>query len=369
MPERSLISTLPLATCSAGAPPSPHRPIGCRPATSPRAAAPTSLHIFRAGSYTDMHGREIVITPEELVSAAEAYDPALYQAPIVVGHPKDNSPAFGWLAGLSVSGADLEGEPVQVDPAFAEAVRAGRYKHRSASFWPPEHPGNPRPGVWYLRHVGFLGGAPPAVKGLRGADLADAPAAITIDFTEDQAMPNTDIHPPAHQPPTTDLAEREQAVASQAEAIAAREAAIAERERRVAEQDAAIRRREVTGFAEGLAEQARLRPGDVPRVVEVLLALDEARPEPLPAFAETDGTEQAAAVWLRGWLAALPPLVELSEVATRERAAGGAATAEFAAPPGYQVPAGETALFARASAYAQEKNIPFIEAYKAVGGQ
>lgn len=286
---------------------------------------PAPLHIFRAGTYTDMHGREITITREELAAAAAAYDPALHQAPIVVGHPKDNSPAFGWLASLSATGADLEGEPIEVDPEFAAAVRSGRYKTRSASFWQPDHPTNPKPGTWYLRHLGFLGGAAPAVKGLRGADLAaDESAAVTIDFSsEDSAMPNTTEPAGTSDVPTlpsADLAEREAALTAREAELAQQAQALAAREQALAQAEADRRRAEVTAFAEGLAEQARIRPADVPRLTEILLALAEHAPEPAAAFAAGEGAEPVdAATWLRGYLAASPPLVELSEVASRER--------------------------------------------------
>lgn len=285
---------------------------------------PAPLHIFRAGTYTDMHGREITISPEELAAAAAAYDPALHQAPIVVGHPKDNSPAFGWLASLSATGADLEGEPIEVDPAFAEAVRAGRYKTRSASFWQPEHPGNPKPGVWYLRHLGFLGGAAPAVKGLRGADLADgASETVVIEFSEVAVGLKPDLQEAAMPEQTTetlDLAEREAALSAREAELAAQAEALAEREQALAQAEADRRRAEVTAFAEGLAEQARIRPADVPRLTEIILALALHAPEPAAAFAAGEGAEPVdAATWLRGYLAASPPLVELSEVASRER--------------------------------------------------
>ena len=68
----------------------------------------------------------------------------------------------------------LQAEPHQVDAAFAELVEAGRYKKISASFYLPDAPNNPVPGVYYLRHVGFLGAQPPAVKGLKAAEFADA---------------------------------------------------------------------------------------------------------------------------------------------------------------------------------------------------
>lgn len=323
---------------------------------------PAPLHIFRAGTYTDMHGREITITPEELAAAAAAYDPALHQAPIVVGHPKDNSPAFGWLASLAATGADLEGEPIEVDPEFAAAVRAGRYKTRSASFWQPEHPGNPKPGVWYLRHVGFLGGAAPAVKGLRGADLADgAEPTLIIEFTEPEAsMPEQTTE-------TLDLAEREAALSAREAELAAQAEALAAREQALAQAEADRRRAEVTAFAEGLAEQARIRPADVPRLTEIILALAEHVPEPAAAFAA--GEEDApvdAATWLRGYLAGQPPLVELSEIATRARA-GAAAEAQFASPNGLRAEPEALALHHKAKRYqAEHPDTPYLDAVRAV---
>ena len=54
-----------------------------------------------------------------------------------------------------------------VEPQFAEMVNTRRFPKRSTAFYTPDHPQNPKPGVWYLRHVAFLGAQPPAVKGLR----------------------------------------------------------------------------------------------------------------------------------------------------------------------------------------------------------
>lgn len=324
-----------------------------------------SLHLFRAGTYTDMHGREITITRQDLAASAAAYDSGLHQAPIVVGHPKDNSPAFGWLAGLSANGEDLEGEPIQVDPAFAEAVRAGRYKTRSASFWPPEHPGNPKPGVWYLRHLGFLGGAAPAVKGLRGADLAETDAqTITIDFSdEDQQMPKTTDRVGTDDVPTlpVDLAAREAELATREQALAAREAALAAAE-------AAGRRAQVAAFAEGLANEARLRPADVPRITEIILALTEHAAEPAACFAEGEGAAPVdAATWLRGWLAAQAPLVELSAIATSDRLRSDAPVGEFSAPSGYAIDAQGLALHRKAQAYqAEHPDTDYLGAVRAV---
>lgn len=73
--------------------------------------------------------------------------------------------------------------PDQVDPAFAEMVDKGSFKKISASFYHPDSPNNPVPGVYYLRHVGFLGAQPPAVKGLRPVEFADGEKGI-VEFAD-----------------------------------------------------------------------------------------------------------------------------------------------------------------------------------------
>ncbi|MES8739309.1 hypothetical protein U6S59_12380, partial [Cutibacterium acnes] len=58
------------------------------------ATAP-SIEIFRAGRHVDMSGREIEFTREDLAELASSYDPAVHEAPVVVGQPKTNAPAYG----------------------------------------------------------------------------------------------------------------------------------------------------------------------------------------------------------------------------------------------------------------------------------
>lgn len=127
---------------------------------------PNPIEIFRAGRHTPMRGEPLEFSAADLAASAAAYDPALHEAPLVVGHPREDAPAYGWVRALSAQGDSLLAEPAQLDAAFAELVGAGRYKKVSASFYRPDAPNNPKPGVYYLRHVGFLGAMPPAVKGL-----------------------------------------------------------------------------------------------------------------------------------------------------------------------------------------------------------
>lgn len=140
------------------------------------------IEICKAGRHTDMSGNQHTITVADLEAAAKAYDPSVHEAPFVIGHPKDNHPAYGWTAGLSVDGDRLIAHPDQLNPEFAEWVESGAYKKRSASFYPPNSANNPTPGTFYLRHVGFLGAQPPAIKGL--AEINFSEADDFVEFSE-----------------------------------------------------------------------------------------------------------------------------------------------------------------------------------------
>lgn len=153
--------------------------------------APSPIHIFRPGRHTAMQGRTLEFSAADLAATAAAYDPALHEAPLVIGHPAANAPAFGWVAGLRADADGLFATPRQLEPAFAEEVRAGRYKKVSASFYVPDSPHNPKPGVFYLRHVGFLGAQPPAVKGLAPVQFAegdDEAGCVTVEFSESPGL-------------------------------------------------------------------------------------------------------------------------------------------------------------------------------------
>lgn len=144
----------------------------------PAAVSPAPLEIFRAGTHAAMSGETFCFSDADLVATAAAYNPSVHEAPIVIGHPRHDAPAYGWVKSLAVQGGCLVAAADQVDPAFAELVSAGRYKKISASFYAPDAPNNPTPGVFALRHVGFLGAQPPAVKGLRSPEFADDEAGV-----------------------------------------------------------------------------------------------------------------------------------------------------------------------------------------------
>ena len=152
-----------------------------------------AIHIFRPGRHTSMQGATIDFGESDLIATANAYDPARHEAPLVIGHPRADAPAWGWVGGLTADGGGLFAAPRQLDPAFAEMVRAGRFKKVSASFYTPDSPHNPVPGVYYLRHVGFLGAQPPAVKGLAPVPVNFAEGdtdegCVSFDFAESPGL-------------------------------------------------------------------------------------------------------------------------------------------------------------------------------------
>lgn len=379
------------------------------------ATQPTSktveIEIFRAGRHIDMHGREYEITPADVADMAASYSPAQHEAPLVIGHPKLNAPAYGWVRGLRADNGLLIAEAHQVDPAFAAAVNKGAYKKRSASFLPPTSPRNPKPGSYYLNHVGFLGAQPPAVTGLRdvqfaagddlvefasdrrwafrdvaavfrrlrewliadkGVEAADAIVpAWNIDALNEAATPDPEPEPmtsaPAFAAPeestvseqtTVDFAARERELNAQAAALVAREQALAERESQARRDDAA-------DFAASLVEAGKLLPGEVETVTSLLLALPDQSID--LAAADGNGTRSVApADALREFLSGLSPRVDFRE---KSGAGNAPAAVEFAAPPGQAVDAVGMAIHTRALAYqAQHPNTTYLQAVRAVSG-
>lgn len=146
--------------------------------------APT-ITILKTGTFTDSSGQVVTFSDADLRDVVASYDSGNYPAPLVIGHPNMDDPAYGWVKALNLANGRVQATAEKLEPTFAESVRAGRYRNVSASLYPAGHPGNPKPGRWYLKHVGFLGAAAPAIKGLGqvafGADdkgVVSLPAAL-----------------------------------------------------------------------------------------------------------------------------------------------------------------------------------------------
>lgn len=329
------------------------------------------LQIFRKGRQIASDGTVREFTAADLEAIAKAYDVAKHEAPIVVGHPESDMPAYGWVKKLAYVDGHLEAEPHQVDQAFADLVEAGRFKKISASFWPPGHKRNPTPDSYYLRHIGFLGAQPPAVKGLRVPQFAaDDEGALEFgdwgheqsaslwrrmrDFliekfdleTADRVLPDWQIEAireaarkddksginPIYsdEEPTmtpeeakrlqeentrlaaqaaSDKAAREKAELQFAEAEKTRKAEADARAAEEAKQRQALH----VAFADELVKEGKLLPAQKPGVLAMLGAASAA---PAIEFEEGGAKKtQPQLDFVKGFLKGLPKVVEYSEVA------------------------------------------------------
>ena len=281
------------------------------------------FEIFRAGTHTPMNGDAISFSAADLEATARAYNPSLHEAPLVVGHPAIDAPAYGWVERVGARDGVLVATPAKVDPAFAEILQAGRYQKVSASFFRPDSKANPTPGVWALRHVGFLGAAAPAVKGLKPIQFSSADDGV-VEFAAMGESP-----------------------------------AFAEMQRKVKD----YQRADLIRFLDELMRQGRLTPAQ--RQYGLAQFMEHLSDDAVVEFADADGDQRAGSLaWFKRWLTLLPVQINFSEFGGPDKDADTAAS--FSAPPGFSVDASRAALHNKALAYQREHKCDYETAVLAV---
>lgn len=170
------------------------------------------IEIFRAGNWTSSSGQEGSYSHADLEEIAQGYNPALHgEAPIVAGHPTDNSPAYGWVKSLRVMGDKLIATVGDLQPELVDAVRRKLYKYVSVALRNRDHPANPTPGKMSLAHVGMV--PLPAVKGLAPVAFADEGelTVLEVSFNEQPLVeapmgkPETEAPETKQAPPVAEL--------------------------------------------------------------------------------------------------------------------------------------------------------------------
>lgn len=365
--------------------------------------APTTrtVEVLRPGTFTPMAGDPVTLTAADLAAIAEGYDAAGAPTPVVVGHPQSDTPAFGWAAGFRFDAERerLVAELAELAPEFEEAVGAGRYRRVSLSLFRPDAGNNPKPGSWYPKHVGFLGGAAPAVSGLKPVTFsADQGGTLTVELGEpalrdvaglfrsirdwmieqhglevaDRVVPDWSVRwideagnraaeqpgPAFSEPATTEV------TMSDPKPSANPPADLAEREAKLAERTAALDHREHADFAERLVAQGRLTPVLKDRAVALLdgLAADGS-----VSFSEggkpvTAAPRQA----LMDLLSALPKTVTTGAVVPPE-GGGAPSTVSFASPEGRAVDGDRLDVHGKALAWQRaHPGTSYVDAVRAV---
>ena len=344
------------------------------------------IEVFRAGTHTDSAGVERTYSRADLDRIVANHQPGA-EAPLVIGHPATDAPAWGWTDALRRVGDSLQMRVRDVHQELAAAVEAGRYRKRSVRL-------SEGANGWELLHVGFLGAAPPALK-LQPMAFRAPPGEISdyeMDATTpsvlsralrrlrewliesqsvevaDRVLPDWDISAlddqaararadqmdgPAVMPAfaANAFAAKNQGDITVADftqadidaaAKAARDAAAADfaaREATLTAELAAERQgRRIEALraeARGYVDAGRLTPAMAQGLAEFMAALPAEDADVRIEFAAGDGTEKLAPLtWLRGLIGSLPVRADLTREAggvdTDPGASGG--HGEYAAP-------------------------------------
>ena len=137
---------------------------------APMSALDGWIDVCRAGTWTDTHNRRVTVSAsdfDQMVAGYSAQDPA----PVVVGHPSTDAPAYAWVSSLRRVGDRLQAQLRDIAPAFRAAVESNQYAGRSIAATADNR----------LVHLGFLGGRAPAVPGLAPTQFSQ-PVAKTIEL-------------------------------------------------------------------------------------------------------------------------------------------------------------------------------------------
>lgn len=277
------------------------------------------IEIFRAGRHKPMNGPSRMFSQAMLEEVAANFDQQTNPAPVVIGHPKLNAPAYAWAKTVFVEGNILKATLAKVDPKFAKIVDDGRYKRISAAFYAPEADNNPTPGKWSLRHIGFLGAAAPAVKGLKPVEFCESEKGI-LSFGEEDFI---DLPP---------------------------------------EFEHRLRHYENERFIEGLMRNGKVLPAHGPELVAFMDAMDDSH-----SVAFADGSESAPLDWLRDFLNEQPAHIPYGRVIDSSLVEGQEAP-QFAAPDGYEVDREGLGMHQKAMKIMREKGVRFEDAVEMIYG-
>lgn len=287
------------------------------------------FEVFRAGAYP-----QATLTVQDLEQIADNHVSGSYSVPLVIGHPKTDDPAYGWVDRMRLAGDKLLVTFRDVATGLQDHVNAGRWKNVSVRL---RQTGT----GWQLRHVGLLGAAAPAVEGLEPIQFENAETDLVFQAQE------------------RDMTEEEKLRQRVAELEAAKKTAeerATKAEADFAAAETARKKAELTTFIEARIKAGQLTPAQRDKgLVDFMLRLDT---ETTVDFASG---KKSAGQWMREWLESMPKQVTFSEVAGRGTDPGVVKTTmvEFS---GNNVDQDRLGLHQKALAYAKQHNVTYEEA-------
>ena len=221
------------------------------------------VEVFRSGTHTDSKGTTLTRDNDDLDTTPRHHTKATNDAPVVTEPPAADAPAFGWVDKIKRANDRLLVKFTKLAPEFINWVDSGLYRKISIAI------NNDKT----LRHVGFLGAAPPAVKGLR----------YSFGASEDYSLYNDEPLSSAF----SDLRRNYDALLLQ------------------------TRRLEAEQFISKLCEEGKINKAYAPFLQSTLCMLDNT---PSNAFCDC---EDSPANLMREFLSTLPPRCTFKELATQ----------------------------------------------------
>lgn len=361
--------------------------------------------VFKPGTFPATNGKMYSFSAADVREIRDSYNPAVYAAPLVIGHPKTDSPAYGKVRSLELAGEHLDAQPESVSAEFADWVNKGYWDKISIALFDRADPANPTPGKLHLRHVGFLGGVPPAVTGLpvasfragsepiefadwNGLSVASLFRRIKNWIIDKDGQEKADAVMPEYELEGLTLNAARKDEPSQAASFAApnnegettmdprelerraqenarREQELAEREKNLRAAESQRRRDGIATRVKALVESGRLLPRDQEAAVAFAASIDAGLEIEFAAVNGGQAEKKPAGEWFLKLLEESPVRVDLGERSRPGADADAAVT--FAAPSGYSVDAKQLELHNKALAYqAQHPNTTYDAAIAAV---
>lgn len=375
------------------------------------------IPFLKPGKFTAVNGKEVTITKENLDEIIEATKSFAYQDdsfPLVIGHPKLDSPAYGWIKkdqvinenGVLVALAADE----DINEGFLETVKKKLFKNVSVKLRKDNS----------IAHIGFLGAKAPAVTGLPSIAFAEDPESVELEFSEYEVsswpfrsisrlfrnIKNYLIEKEGIEKANMLLNEYEIDEAGQAPRVYEKEpqrvfseteidplknnegddpVKIIELETQLAEKDTALldaqrklkefedkqaadalaaKKNEFVAFCESDDIKVKIKDGEKDSIVETLLALNSVEAF---EFGEGDDKQTVSPVdVVKNLIARLPNVVPAAATATTQNAADDNSSVEFAEFADKNVDAERLELHKKAVAIQKAESITYAEALKKV---
>ncbi len=286
-----------------------------------------------------------------------------------MGHPRDNAPAYGWVKkNLKREGPYLLAQFRDVCPEFIDMVNKKHFPKKSISIY----------GDKTLRHIGFLGAMPPAIKGLKDAafDEGKESGVITLnfecEFKEDGGM--------EMDPKDKEIQGLKDAIAQFMEQVKAKDKEIQELKTKevsseyaekakqkdeelkqlklqLARVEKEKRQAEYKEFCE--KNKTRVTPAMKPFIMDAFEIFHDKG-----EFQFSEGTEKNAVSKFKSFLESLPEQVSFGETATKEKAAS--RKTDYSEDEDYsefgEIDDERLSLHVKTKEYASKNNVSYKEA-------